>query len=326
MRIKRSNLLNWFVMIVFALIVSVIISGCTSTTTPSKTAKAKEQNGMKMKDSSSQEKGLNQKPKPMTIVRNGQNVTINMFTEETMVEVSPGVKFSAWTFDGTVPGPVLNLQQGDHVKLILHNLDPKMAHSIDLHAAMVDPSKSFVNVAPGKSETIQFDASLPGVFMYHCATEPMALHMAQGMYGAMVVTPKGQEPPTYTIVQSEFYKSMDMNSVINEAPNYVVFNGQANQYVNNPLTVKTGQPITVAFVNAGPNEFSAFHVVGTILRDVQASGNPQNHLYNVQTYSIAPGDGALIQLKFEVPGTYSFVSHSISSMDKGAVGQFKVTE
>lgn len=162
--------------------------------------------------------------------------------------------------------------------------------------------------------------------MYHCATEPMALHMAQGMYGAMVVTPKGQEPPTYTIVQSEFYKSMDMNSVINGSPNYVVFNGQANQYVNNPLTVRMEQPITVAFVNAGPNEFSAFHVVGTILRDVQASGNPQNHLYNVQTYSIAPGDGALIQLKFEVPGTYSFVSHSISSMDKGAVGQFKVTE
>ena len=321
---------SWFFLGAIALVLTVIAGGCSqANTSQSKNAQAKEQNAMNMMnkdDQSAKVKSLNQKPKPMTVERNGQSVTINMYTEETMVEIAPGVKFPAWTFDGTVPGPVLNLQQGDHVTLILHNLDSNMSHSIDLHAAMVDPSKSFIDVAPGKSETIQFDASLPGVFMYHCEAQPMALHIAQGMYGAVVVTPKGQQPPTYTIVQSEFYKSMDSDAVMNGSPNYVVFNGKANRYVDAPLTVKVGQPIAVAFVNAGPNEFSAFHVVGTILRDVQASGNPQNNLYDVQTYTVAPGDGALIHLQFDMPGTYTFVSHSMSSMDKGAVGQFKVIE
>ncbi|MDQ0191063.1 multicopper oxidase domain-containing protein [Alicyclobacillus cycloheptanicus] len=268
---------------------------------------------------------LNQKPKPMTIVRHGNNVTINMYTEETMVTIAPGVQFPAWTFDGTVPGPVLYLQQGDHVTLTLHNLDPNMPHSIDLHAAQVAPNQDFTEVAPGKSKTITFDASIPGVFMYHCETEPMALHIAEGMYGAIIVTPKGQQPPTYTIVQSEFYQAMDLNAVLNDPPNYVVFNGEANRYVDHPLEAKVGQPLTVAFVNAGPNDFSAFHVVGTILRDVQASGNPNNHLYDVQTYTVAPGDGALIHLEFNAPGTYAFVSHSMSQMEKGAMGEFNVT-
>ncbi len=270
-------------------------------------------------------KSLNQKPKPMSIVRHGSNVSINIYTEETMVSIAPGVQFPAWTFDGTVPGPVLYLQQGDHVTLTLHNLDPNMPHSIDLHAAQVAPNEAFTEVAPGKSKTIRFNSSTPGVFMYHCETMPMALHIAQGMYGAVVVTPKGQKPPTYTIVQSEFYKPMDLNAILNDPPNFVVFNGEANRYVNKPLNAKVGQPITVAFVNAGPNDFSAFHVVGTIERDVQASGNPRNNLYDVQTYTVAPGDGALIHLKFDEPGIYSFVDHSMSAMSKGALGRFVVT-
>lgn len=270
-------------------------------------------------------KTLNQAPRPMRMIRHGHDVSIDMYTEETLVTIAPGVQFPAWTFDGTVPGPVLNLRQGDKVTLTLHNLDPRMSHSIDLHAAFVAPNQDFVDVAPGTSKTITFDASLPGVFMYHCESEPMALHIAQGMYGAVVVTPKGQKPPKYTIVQSEFYKPMDMDSILNGTPNYVVFNGEANRYVDRPLPVKVNQPISVAFVNAGPNEFSAFHVVGTVLRDVQATGNPKNNLYDVQTYTVAPGDGALIHLEFDRPGVYPFVSHVARSMAKGAKGEFKVT-
>ncbi|HET7657598.1 MAG TPA: multicopper oxidase domain-containing protein [Bacillales bacterium] len=262
----------------------------------------------------------------MEFQRNGQNVKIHMYTEKTTIEMGNGMKFSAWTYDGTVPGPVLNLQQGDHVTLTLHNLDPKMSHSIDLHAALVAPNQAFVDVQPGKSKTIHFVASTPGVFLYHCKTQPMALHMAQGMYGVVIVSPRGQQQPTFTIVQSEFYKPMDLEDVINGSPPYVVFNGKVNRYVNDPLKVKVGQPVTVAFVNAGPNNFSAFHVVGSILRRVQASGNPKNNLYNVQTYTVAPGDGALIHLKFNQPGIYPFVSHSMASMHKGAVGKFIVTK
>lgn len=311
-------------LILFLVLISLVVltTACNNTKGQTQTNKKVTTNNTKSSASSK----LDQKPRPMTIKRNGNNVTINMYTEETMVDIAPGVRFPAWTFDGTVPGPVINLQEGDHVTLTLHNIDPNMQHSIDLHAALVAPNKSFVDVQPGKTKTIQFDANIPGVFMYHCETQPMALHIAQGMYGAVVVTAKGQQAPTYTIVQSEFYKAMDYNNVINGTPKYVVFNGKANQYADKPLAVKVGQPITIAVVNAGPNQFSAFHVVGSILRDVQASGNPKNHLYNVQTYTIAPGDGALIHLKFNQPGSYAFVSHSMSAMSKGAVGKFNVTK
>lgn len=273
----------------------------------------------------SQMNAFNQTPRPMKIVRNGHQVRIDMYTEETKVQIGPRVEFPAWTFDGTVPGPVIQLQQGDHVTLTLHNLDPNMSHSIDLHAALVAPDQAFVDVAPGKSRTLTFDATLPGVFMYHCATMPMALHLAQGMYGAVVVTPPGQQPPTYTIVQSEFYNPLDLSGVDNGKPNYVVFNGKANQYVSKPLHAKVGQTVTVAFVNAGPNEWSAFHVVGTVLRRVEASGNSKNNLYDVQTYTVAPGDGMLATLQFSAPGLYSFVSHAMSSFDKGAIGKFSVS-
>ena len=276
-------------------------------------------------NASSSMTSTNQAPKPMHVVRHGQDVSIDMYTEETMVTIAPGVKFPAWTFDGSVPGPVIELEQGDSVTLTLHNLDPNMVHSIDLHAALVAPNQAFTDVAPGQSKTFHFVASLPGVFMYHCETPPMALHIAQGMYGAVVVTPKGIQPPLYSIVQSEFYKPLDTNSVLNDPPNSMVFNGEVNQYIAHPLQVKVGEPVTIAFVNAGPNHFSAFHVVGTILRDVQASGNPENHLHDVQTYMVAPGDGALIHLEFGTPGIYAFVSHDMSAMSKGAKGFFQVT-
>lgn len=263
---------------------------------------------------------LNQLPKPMSIRRRGNAVTIHMYTEETKVTIAPGVQFPAWTFDGIVPGPVLYLREGDHVTLTLHNLDPRLAHSLDLHAAMVPPNQDFTPVLPGQSKTIHFVASDPGVFVYHCESSPMPLHMAEGMYGAVVVTPAGKNPPLFTVVQSEFYRPNDLHAVLHSRPQYVVFNGMVNRYVINPLSAPVGIPFTIAVVNAGPNDFSAFHVVGSLLRDVQASGNPKNNLYDVQTYTIAPGDAALIHLQLNQPGLYAFVSHAMNQFGKGAHG------
>ena len=270
------------------------------------------------------EKPLNQRPRPMTLTRHGNAVTINMFAEETLVHIAPGVTFPAWTFDGTVPGPVIELSQGDHVTLTLHNLDPRMPHAIDLHAALIPPNENFTPVLPGHSKTIHFVASVPGVFMYHCESSPMPLHIAQGMYGMVIVTPPGQHPPLFALEQSEFYKPNSLTAVLSNKPRYVVFNGYADRYVAHPLKAPLDKPFTVAVVNAGPNETSAFHVVGSILRDVQDTGNPRNNLYDVQTYAIPPGGGALIHLEFTQPGEYTFVSHVMSQFGRGAVGVFEV--
>lgn len=267
-------------------------------------------------------KSLNQIPRPMTLTRRGHNVAIHMYTEETEVSIAPGVHFPAWTFDGTVPGPVIDLRQGDRVTLTVKNLDPRMPHAIDLHAAMVAPNQNFTPVLPGQSKTLYFTANKPGVFLYHCESNPMPMHMAQGMYGAVIVTPLGQKPPLYTLVQSEFYRPDSLESVLNTRPRYVVFNGMANRYQTRRLPVPVGTPFTIAFVNAGPNDFAAFHVVGTVLRDVEASGDPRNNLYDVQTYSVAPGDACLIHLKFQQPGDYAFVSHAMNQFGKGAYGIF----
>jgi nitrite reductase (NO-forming) len=268
---------------------------------------------------------LNQPIEPMTEVRHGQNVTINMYTEERVVTIAPGVRWAAWTFDGTVPGPVIQLDQGDHVTLILHNIDPRMPHSIDLHAAQIAPSANYVDVLPGQSRVIHFVAEVPGVFMYHCATQPDLLHMEKGMYGEIIVNPDHTTPvtPQYHLVQSEFYANW--NALLNGSPTYVTFNGVADQYLDHPLTAKVGQPVQFAVVNAGPNEWSAFHIIGAIMSSVQPSGSVETVFHDLQTYSIAPGDGALITVTFQQPGTYKFLTHSFRDVEKGAVGEIVVT-
>lgn len=291
---------------------AVISTGCGSNTNYSPSA-----------NSATTMKPLNQKPRPITEVRHGDDISIQMYTEETEVYIAPGVKFPAWTFDGTVPGPVIYLRQGDHVSLTLHNIDPRMVHSIDLHAALV-PNSDFSPILPGHSKTIRFVASIPGVFMYHCESSPMPLHIAQGMYGAVIVTPTGQKPPLYTLVQSEFYKADNLNSVLNSPPRYVVFNGYADRYVAKPLSAPLDKSFTIAVVDAGPNDFAAFHVIGSILRDVHDSGDPQNSLYDVSTYTIPPGGGASIDLEFTQPGQYAFVSHVMDQAWRGDEGAFVV--
>ncbi len=267
---------------------------------------------------------INQKPRPLQFVRRGTHVAIQIYAEETTVHVAPGTPFHAWTFDGSVPGPTILLKQGDHVALTLHNLDPMMAHSIDLHAALVAPNMNFVDVPAGRSRTIHFVASVPGVFLYHCESEPMLQHIAMGMYGAVVVTPKTAPAPQAVVVQSEFYLPPTYENMLNDQPTYVVFDGALDCLVTHPLRATVGKPFMLAFVNAGPNQSSAFHVVGGTLGTVDQSGNPADALHDVQTVDVPPGDGILVTLKFAQPGVYPFVSHDMAQFARGAVGHIAV--
>jgi nitrite reductase (NO-forming) len=244
------------------------------------------------------------------------------------VTIAPGVTYQAWTFGGTVPGPFLHVRQGDTVDFTLTNRGT-MQHSMDFHAAEIAPSKYYVNVDPGKSIHFTFVARVPGAFMYHCGTAPVAMHIANGMYGALVVDPATPRPPAreYVFVQSEFYidpaagpKTLDWDRLLTLAPDYVVFNGRAAQYATHPIEVQPEELLRLYVVNAGPNRISSFHVVGGIFERVYADGTQVNPLQGVQTVNVPVGGGAIFELRLREPGDYPFVTHAFADATKGAVG------
>ncbi len=261
--------------------------------------------------------------------------TLELVTTDRTVAIADGVRFAAWTFDSTVPGPVVHVKQGDTVKFVLTNRGT-MPHSIDFHAAQTPPNENYVDVKPNMSRSFDWKADYPGVFMYHCGSPLVIAHMASGMYGAVVVDPATPLPPAreYVLVQSEFYttgkpgevQQVDVNKVLNGQPDYVVFNGYANQYKDAPLAAKVGERVRLYIVNAGPNDFSAFHVIGTIFENAYADGNTANAQHGMQTVTIPPGGGYMVEFTIPNPGTYAFVTHSFAGVNKGAVGVLKVTQ
>lgn len=256
----------------------------------------------------------------------GTTVKVTLPIEPRKLEVAPGLVETVWTFGGRVPGPVIRVHQGDTVEVTLVNKDT-IAHSIDFHAARVAPDRAFADVAPGESRTVTFRANDPGVFMYHCGTAPVLMHIAMGMYGMLIVDPKDgrTDAREFSLVQSEMYKNMDMQAMTAGQAAAVVFNGRADQYKENPLKVKVGEPVRLYVVNAGPDHFSAFHVVGTIFDRVEPDGNPKNAQYGVSTYTLAPGGGAVFETHFDEPGKYPFVTHSFGDATLGAIGVIEVT-
>jgi len=274
-------------------------------------------------------------PPPAAVIsqRTGAHeVTVNLTTERKDIEIAPGVMYHAWTFGGSVPGPVIRVTEGDTVHVRVTNSDTTgMGHSIDFHAAQVPPDKDYNEIPAGTTKSFDFVANHPGVFMYHCGSPMVIQHMANGMYGAIIVDPKGGRPAAreYVMVQSEFYTATDPQQQLNDETygnaQYVVFNGYQNHYKLQPLTASPGQLIRLYVVDAGPNHWSAFHVVGAIFSSVQASGNPVNQQQWVQTGTVAPGDGAVFELTIPDPGVYPVVSHSFGDVDLGAVGTIKVT-
>jgi nitrite reductase (NO-forming) len=247
------------------------------------------------------------------------------------VTIAPGVRYAAWTFGGGVPGPLLHVRQGDTVDFTLVNR-ANIPHSMDFHAAEIAPSKYYRNVLPGDSLHYRFVARVPGAFMYHCGTAPVAMHIANGMYGALVVDPAMPRPRAreFVFVQSEFYltgkpgpdstRSLDWDKLLSLAPDHTVFNGRAGQYASHPIEVRPNELLRLYVVNAGPNRISSFHVVGGIFQRVYEDGSHANPLIGVQTVNVPVGGGAIFELRLREPGDYPFVTHAFADATKGAVG------
>ena len=210
-------------------------------------------------------------------------------------------------------------------------------HSIDVHAARIAPNVAFKDVAPGESFTFRFRASDPGVYMYHCGTKPVLAHIANGMYGAIVVDPATPLPKAdreYVLVASEWYlstdgveepASLDMAKARATAPDWTTFNGYANQYVTHPLTADPGETVRFWVVAAGPTNNVNFHVVGTIFDRAWVNADVKNPPQNgVQTVAVPAGGGAIFDVKIDEAGLYPFVSHAFAHVDLGQVGLLKV--
>jgi nitrite reductase (NO-forming) len=266
----------------------------------------------------------------------GDLVKVHMTLKDMTVEVAPGVKYNTWAFDGHgAPGPVVHVREGQTVEMTLTN-GGAIPHSIDFHAARIAPNVAFRDVAPGGSFTFRFTAGDPGVFMYHCGTKPVLAHIANGMYGAIVVEPKGGLPPAdneYVLVASEWYlngdgitkpASLDMAKARAMMPDWTTFNGYANQYVTHPLTADPGETTRFWVVAAGPTLDTNFHVVGTIFDRAWVNGDMSQFQKGVQTVNVPAGGGAVFDVKIDGEGLYPFVSHAFAHVDLGQVGLLKV--
>jgi nitrite reductase (NO-forming) len=250
------------------------------------------------------------------------------------VEIGAGVQYNAWSFGGTVPAPVIHLRQGDTIDFTLKN-SGRTGHSIDFHAAQIPWDVNYKTILPGESFSFKWTANLPGVFMYHCGTAPVLHHIANGMYGAIVVDPATPLEPAreYVLVQSEFYAKAgaggswdaDMEKMKAARPDLLAFNGVAFQYRDKPLVATAGERIRLYIVNAGPTLFSAFHVIGALFDKVYIDGNPANLLRGVQTYTVPPGGGSTFELVIPEPGKYPFVTHNFAYTELGAVGLLDVS-
>ena len=268
----------------------------------------------------------------------GPIANVNLALTDITVQIAPGVKYSAWAWAGGAPGPVIHVRQGQLVKITLTNKGA-IPHSVDFHAARVAPDKAFGDVMPGKSVSYTFRANDAGVFMYHCGTKPVLMHIANGMYGAIVVEPRPGVLPkadrNYVLVASEWYLSsdglgspaqFDMAKAHARQPDWMTFNGYSGQYVKHPLVAKPGELVRFWVVDAGPSLDTDFHIVGTILNTAYPFGdmNPRDALRNVQTVTVPAGGAGVFDVKIDKPGLYPFVSHAFAAVDEGQVGLLNV--
>ncbi|HJV87394.1 MAG TPA: multicopper oxidase domain-containing protein [Noviherbaspirillum sp.] len=276
--------------------------------------------------------------------------TIRLDTTHKIIEIAPGVRFSAWTFGDQVPGPTVHARVGDRIKFSMTNRSDEpvpgprmtaapMMHSMDFHAAMVSPEDKYRSIAPGQTIEFEFTLNYPGVFMYHCGT-PMTLeHIASGMYGAVVVEPREGYPTKvdreYVIIQSEFYVKpapgnakvegvplyvLDGDRLRNAQSTYTVFNGVHNGMMRNPLPVKAGERVRLYVLNVGPSKTSSFHVVGTIFDRVWMEGNPDNQFRGMQTVLLGSSNSAIVEFMIPEEGSYVMVDHHFANASQGAVG------
>ncbi len=268
-------------------------------------------------------------------------VIVELEVVEKEMSISEGVSYTFWTFGGTVPGSFIRVRQGDTVEFHLKNHPGnKMPHNIDLHS-VTGPGGGAASsfTAPGHESQFTFKAINEGIYIYHCATSPVGMHIANGMYGLILVEPPqglSKVDHEYYVMQGDFYTTgkyrekgqqpFDMEKAIDERPTYVLFNGAEGALTGDKaMTAKTNETIRIFIGNGGPNLVSSFHVIGAIFDKVRYEGG-SNIQKNVQTTLIPAGGAAVVEFRTKVPGSYVFVDHSIfRAFNKGALAILKVS-
>ncbi|GGY19953.1 copper-containing nitrite reductase [Paludibacterium paludis] len=278
---------------------------------------------------------------PPRITRNyPARVVVDLTIEEMEREIAPGSTYTFWTFGGTVPGKMIRVREGDTVELHVLNLaGNKLPHNIDLHA-VTGPGGGAPQtlLAPGHQASFTFKALDPGLFVYHCATTPVGMHVANGMYGMILVEPKAGLSPVdreYYVMQGDFYtntgyragglQSFDMQKAVDEKPTYVLFNGADRALTGkNALTAKAGDKVRMFFGVGGPNLTSSFHIIGAIFDRVYFEGGSR-YQQHVQTTMVPAGGSAIVEFTPKVPGNLTLVDHSLTrAFNKGAIGLLAV--
>lgn len=265
-----------------------------------------------------------------------RTIQVHWRSTEVPVRISPDRVVAAWTFEDDVPGPILHVRQGDTVEFTLTN-EGDVPHSMDFHAAQIDPEVAFRSVPKGESVTFTFQPRYPGAFMYHCGTSPVLMHIGTGMYGAIIVSPEEPLPPAkeFVLVHSEYYLSdgpdgpdgisvFDYEKMATAIPDYAIFNGRPDQYVTEPIQVDVGDRVRFYVVSAGPTYGCAFHVVGEQFDDVYIGAPPENAIHGVQTFDVPAGGGMVFDLIADVPGKFPFVNHAFGHGQKGGIGFLEV--
>lgn len=257
---------------------------------------------------------------------------VTLHIKEVSVAIAPGVRQKVWTFGGTVPGPVFRGRVGDTFRFTIVN-DGSITHSMDFHAGMVSPSVAMVPIDPGKSHVYTFTAEHAGIYMYHCGTPPVLMHIGMGMYGAVIIDPPNlpKVDHEYVMLQSELYTGPhgadpDLNAMLAEQYDAVVFNGYVNQYKLSPIRIEPNQRVRVWVLDDGPSQSSSFHVIGTIFDTVFKEGAYllQPGAGGSQALDLMPAQGGFVEFTPTEAGSYAFVTHKFNDAARGAVGVFQV--
>jgi nitrite reductase (NO-forming) len=277
---------------------------------------------------------------PAVARKEAKHLIVNLAVTEEERPLSEGVTYEFWSYNGHTPGPFIRLRVGDTFEVRLDNSKAKLTHTVDFHAVTGPGGGAGALMAnPGEKTAATFKALNPGIYVYHCAAPPIPAHIANGLYGLILVEPEDGLPKVdheYYVLQSEFYtdgeigapglQGFSSNKGFAEKPEYIVFNGHTQALVDErKLKAKVGETVRLYVGNIGPNLISSFHLIGEIFDRVYKEGSVAAPGTHVQTTMIPAGGAAIVEFKLEVAGDYAMVDHSIFRMDRGAVGLLSVT-
>jgi nitrite reductase (NO-forming) len=321
-----------------ALLLSCVITSCSNNEAPTKENSEAISDKMEGEEIAVLTDAPNV-PAPITR-KHPTKMIVNLEVIEKEMEMMDGVKYNFWTFGGSVPGKFIRVREGDFVEFHLkNNASSKLPHNIDLHAVSGQGGGAAATMtSPGHETQFSFTALNPGLYIYHCATAPVGMHIANGMYGMILVEPKEGMPKVdkeFYVCQGDFYtkgaygeeglQQFNMEKALKEEPDYVLFNGKVGSLTGEKaLTAKVGETVRLFVGNGGPNLVSSFHVIGEIFDNVYPEGGSTlNH--NVQTTLVPAGGSAITEFKCDVPATLILVDHSIfRTFNKGTLGMLKV--